>query len=106
MIHWETPVARRLLAGIICRAASFRSLKTPVLNDTCSPKGGQPPIDPEERTCPKINNSDAMSRFKKDSAAQEALSQTIKLGDAKSEDYATTSMSEGMAHVASVSYPS
>jgi putative intracellular protease/amidase len=52
-----------------------------------SPKGGQPPIDPKS-DLPE-NQTDAMTRFKKDSAAQEALSQTIKLADAKSEDYDT-----------------
>jgi putative intracellular protease/amidase len=52
-----------------------------------SPKGGQPPIDPKS-DLPE-NQTDAMSRFKKDSAAQEALSQTIKLAAAKSEDYDT-----------------
>jgi putative intracellular protease/amidase len=52
-----------------------------------SPKGGQPPIDPKS-DLPE-NQTEAMSRFKKDSAAQQALSQTIKLADAKSEDYDT-----------------
>ena len=37
-----------------------------------SPKGGQPPIDPKS-DLPE-NQTDAMSRFKKDSAAQKALS--------------------------------
>ena len=44
-----------------------------------SPKGGQPPIDPKS-DLPE-NQTDAMTRFKKDSAAQQALSQTIKLAD-------------------------
>jgi putative intracellular protease/amidase/predicted enzyme related to lactoylglutathione lyase len=52
-----------------------------------SPQGGQPPIDPKSDE--PENQTDAMTRFKKDSAAQEALSQTIKLADAKSEDYDT-----------------
>src|SRR5438270_1752065 len=52
-----------------------------------SPKGGQPPIDPKS-DLPE-NQTDAMTRFKKDSAAQQVLSQTIKLADAKSEDYDT-----------------
>jgi putative intracellular protease/amidase len=52
-----------------------------------SPKGGQPPIDPKS-DLPE-NQTDAMARFKRDSKAQEALSQTIKLADAKSEDYDT-----------------
>src|SRR5436305_13735200 len=52
-----------------------------------SPKGAQPPIDPKS-DLPE-NQTDAMTRFKKDPAAQKALSQTIKLADAKSEDYDT-----------------
>src|SRR5947209_12051017 len=52
-----------------------------------SPKAGQPPIDPKS-DLPE-NQTDAMARFKKDSAAQQALSQTIKLADVRSEDYDT-----------------
>ena len=52
-----------------------------------SPKGGQPPIDPKSDE--PENQTDAMTRFKNDQAAQQALSQTIKLSDAKSEDYDT-----------------
>src|SRR3954470_13392726 len=52
-----------------------------------SPKGGQPPIDPKSDE--PQNQTDAMTRFKKDKSAQEALSRTIKLADAKSEDYDT-----------------
>src|SRR5436853_3914031 len=52
-----------------------------------SPKGGQPPIDPKS-DLPE-NQTDAMTRFKNDLAAQPVLSQTIKLADAKSEDYDT-----------------
>jgi len=52
-----------------------------------APKGGQPPIDPKS-DLPE-NQTEAMTRFKKNSAAQEALSQTIKLADAKSEDHDT-----------------
>ena len=52
-----------------------------------SPKGGQPPIDPKSDE--PENQTDAMTRFKKDADAQEALSQTIKLADVKSEDYDT-----------------
>jgi len=50
-----------------------------------SPKGGQPPIDPKS-DLPE-NQTDAMALFKRDSAAQEALSQTVKLADVKAEDY-------------------
>jgi putative intracellular protease/amidase len=52
-----------------------------------SPTGGQPPIDPKS-DLPE-NQTEAMTRFKKDAAAQEALSHTIKLADAKSQDYET-----------------
>ncbi|MGC1323748.1 MAG: DJ-1/PfpI family protein [Candidatus Udaeobacter sp.] len=52
-----------------------------------SPKGGQPPLDPKS-DLPE-NQTDAMTRFKKDSAAQQALSQTIKLADVKAEDFDT-----------------
>src|SRR5437762_4227235 len=52
-----------------------------------SPKGGQPPIDPKS-DLPE-NQTEAMTRFKKDTAAQEALSQTVKLADVKSDDYDT-----------------
>jgi putative intracellular protease/amidase len=52
-----------------------------------SPKGGQPPIDPKS-DLPE-NQTDAMARFKKDQAAQTALSQTVKLSDVKAEDFDT-----------------
>ncbi len=52
-----------------------------------SPKGGQPPVDPKS-DLPE-NQTPAMARFKQDQAAQKALSQTIKLADAKAEDYDT-----------------
>ena len=52
-----------------------------------SPKGGQPPIDPKS-DLPE-NQTDAMTRFKNDQAAQRALSQTVKLADMKSEDFDT-----------------
>jgi putative intracellular protease/amidase/predicted enzyme related to lactoylglutathione lyase len=52
-----------------------------------SPKGGQPPLDPKS-DLPE-NQTDAMIRFKKDSAAQQALSQTIKMADVKAEDFDT-----------------
>jgi putative intracellular protease/amidase len=48
-----------------------------------SPKGGQPPIDPKS-DLPE-NQTDAMARLKEDPAAQQALSQTIKLADVKAE---------------------
>ena len=52
-----------------------------------SPKGGQPPIDPKS-DLPE-NQTEAMARFKKDQAAQAALSKTVKLSDVKAEDFDT-----------------
>jgi putative intracellular protease/amidase len=52
-----------------------------------SPKGGQPPIDPKS-DLPE-NQTPAMTRFKQDTEAQKALSQTVKLSDMKSEDFDT-----------------
>ena len=52
-----------------------------------SPKGGQPPVDPKSDE--PDNQTPAQVRFKKDSAAQKALSQTSKLADMKSEDFDT-----------------
>jgi len=52
-----------------------------------SPKGGQPPLDPKS-DLPE-NQTPAMTRFKKDASALKALSQTVKLGDVKAEDFDT-----------------
>jgi putative intracellular protease/amidase len=52
-----------------------------------SPKGGQPPIDPKS-DLPE-NQTDTMTRFKQDAAAQKALANTVKLATVKSEDYDT-----------------
>jgi putative intracellular protease/amidase/catechol 2,3-dioxygenase-like lactoylglutathione lyase family enzyme len=52
-----------------------------------SPKGGQPPIDPKS-DLPE-NQTPAMARFKKDSAAQKALANTVQLAGVKAEDYDT-----------------
>jgi len=52
-----------------------------------SPKGGQPPLDPKS-DLPE-NQTEAMTRFKKDAAAQKALANTVKLADAKAEDFDT-----------------
>jgi putative intracellular protease/amidase len=52
-----------------------------------SPKGGQPPIDPKS-DLPE-NQTSAMTRFKKDSAAQKAFANTVKLAEVKSEDFDT-----------------
>jgi putative intracellular protease/amidase len=50
-----------------------------------SPKGGQPPIDPKS-DLPE-NQTPAMKRFKEDKLANQALSQTIRLADIKSENF-------------------
>jgi putative intracellular protease/amidase len=52
-----------------------------------SPKGGQPPIDPKSDT--PANQTPAMARYKQDTAAQKAFSQTAKLSDMKSADFDT-----------------
>jgi putative intracellular protease/amidase len=52
-----------------------------------SPKGGQPPIDPKS-DLPE-GQTPAMTRFKQDRAAQEALSRTAKLADMNSSDFDT-----------------
>jgi putative intracellular protease/amidase len=52
-----------------------------------SPKGGQPPLDPKS-DLPE-GQTPAMARFKKDEAAKKALAHTIKLEDAKAEDFDT-----------------
>ena len=52
-----------------------------------SPKGGQPPIDPKS-DLPE-NQTPAMTRFRKDKAAQQALANTVKLSSVKSEDFDT-----------------
>jgi putative intracellular protease/amidase len=52
-----------------------------------SPKGGQPPIDPKS-DLPE-NQTEAMTRFKHDPAAQAELAQTVKLTDVKADDFDT-----------------
>jgi putative intracellular protease/amidase len=52
-----------------------------------SPKGGQPPLDPKS-DLPE-SQTPAMSRFKKDEAAQEALAHTARLADMKEENFDT-----------------
>src|SRR6201993_634205 len=52
-----------------------------------SPKGGQPPVDPKS-DLPE-NQTPAMTRFKKDKAAQQALANTLKLADMKTKDFDT-----------------
>jgi putative intracellular protease/amidase len=52
-----------------------------------SPKGGRPPIDPKS-DLPE-NQTQAMTRFKSDGAAQKALANTVKLASVKAEDYDT-----------------
>lgn len=50
-----------------------------------SPKGGQPPIDPKS-DLPE-NQTPAMTRFKQDEVAQQALAHTVKLADVKAEQF-------------------
>ena len=50
-----------------------------------SPKGGQPPVDPKSDE--PANQTDAMTRFKKDEKAQRELSQTVRLADVKAQDF-------------------
>jgi putative intracellular protease/amidase len=52
-----------------------------------SPNGGQPPIDPKS-DLPE-NQTPAMTRFKKDEAAQKAFANTVRLADVKAEDFDT-----------------
>ena len=52
-----------------------------------SPKGGLPPVDPKS-DLPE-NQTDAMARFKKDQAAQNALSRTVRLAEMKAEHFDT-----------------
>jgi putative intracellular protease/amidase/catechol 2,3-dioxygenase-like lactoylglutathione lyase family enzyme len=52
-----------------------------------SPKGGQPPLDPKS-DLPE-NQTPAVTRFKKDKTAQEALANTVTLSSVNSEDFDT-----------------
>src|SRR6266513_2098410 len=52
-----------------------------------SPKGGQPPFDPKS-DLPE-NQTPAMTRFKKDKAAQQALANTVKLTEVRADDFDT-----------------
>ncbi len=52
-----------------------------------SPKGGHPPIDPKSDLLE--NQTQAVARFKNDEAAKIDLANTIKLADAKAEDFDT-----------------
>src|SRR6516164_9928029 len=52
-----------------------------------SPKGGQPPLDPKS-DLPE-NQTPAMTRFKKDKTAQQALANTVTLSSVNSEDFDT-----------------
>src|SRR3982750_1995929 len=53
----------------------------------CSPRGGQPPIDPKS-DLPE-NQTASMARFKNDSTAQDDLAHTQQLSAMKSEDFDT-----------------
>jgi len=50
-----------------------------------SPQGGQPPLDPKSDEADF--QTDATRRFKADTAAQQALANTVKLADINSNDY-------------------
>jgi putative intracellular protease/amidase len=52
-----------------------------------SPKGGQPPLDPKS-DLPE-NQTPAMTRFKKDKAAQQALANTVKPTEVRADDFDT-----------------
>jgi putative intracellular protease/amidase len=58
-----------------------------------SPKGGQPPIDPKSDD--PANQTDSMTRFKGDKAAQAVLASTVKLSDMKASDFDTVFYSGG-----------
>jgi putative intracellular protease/amidase len=51
----------------------------------CSPKGGQPPVDPKSDT--PEGKTELTERFKADAAAQRVLANTARLADMKAEDY-------------------
>jgi putative intracellular protease/amidase len=69
-------------------AAPYFAFKDAAVELTlASPKGGQPPIDPKSDL--KQNQTDAMTRFKQDRAAQKALSQTVRLADMRADDFDT-----------------
>lgn len=50
-----------------------------------SPKGGQPPIDPKSDD--PASQTEAMTRFKKDPAAQNILASTVRLGNVSAEEF-------------------
>ena len=50
-----------------------------------SPKGGQPPLDPASDNAD--GQTDATERFKADTAAQDALAQTVTLSSVSADDY-------------------
>tara|TARA_R110000787_G_scaffold278455_1_gene388197 strand:+ start:143 stop:823 length:681 start_codon:yes stop_codon:yes gene_type:complete len=50
-----------------------------------SPKGGQPPLDPNSQVPDAL--TDATARFEKDDAAQKAFSNTVTLDGLKADDY-------------------
>ncbi|MBY5660476.1 type 1 glutamine amidotransferase domain-containing protein [Rhizobium leguminosarum] len=50
-----------------------------------SPKGGQPPVDPKS-DLPE-NQTEAMTRFKQDAAAQKDFASTLKLADMRAEGF-------------------
>ena len=76
----------RALAGRI-RGPYFVFRDAGIELTLASAKGGQPPIDPKSDA--PDNQTPAMARFKQDTAARKAFSETSKLADMKAEDYGT-----------------
>ena len=66
-------------------APYFTFLDAGVEVTVCSPKGGQPPLDPKSDT--PEGKTELTERFKSDPAAQKVLANTLKLADMKSEDF-------------------
>ena len=58
-----------------------------------SPKGGQPPIDPKSDD--PANQTESMTRFKSDRAAQAVLARTVILSEMKASDFDTVFYSGG-----------
>jgi putative intracellular protease/amidase len=66
-------------------APYFTFLDAGVDITVCSPKGGQPPVDPKSDT--PEGKTELTERFKADAAAQRVLATTAALADMKAEDY-------------------
>jgi putative intracellular protease/amidase len=66
-------------------APYFTFLDAGVDISVCSPKGGQPPLDPKSDT--PEGQTELTERFKRDVDAQRVLANTARLGDMKADDY-------------------